>query len=187
MDILFSLLQVHFTMRHNNTQGEFIVFDVDNELVKYPKSDTVSVLSSLPLFKQTMKDDILAWATDPTITDFSFNLKATRLLHEIKLEKPAFKDEIRKTDITSCFFVQAEKKNARIIKQDGAFIICGLFSRNTNVINQHRYKESGKVQVYIITQDGKEDIIAQLNRMSINRAHLFPEIQDVTAHIKNRY
>lgn len=172
---------------NNNTQGEFIVFDVDNELVKYPKSDTVSVLSSLPLFKQTMKDDILAWATDPTITDFSFNLKATRLLHEIKLEKPAFKDEIRKTDITSCFFVQAEKKNARIIKQDGAFIICGLFSRNTNVINQHRYKESGKVQVYIITQDGKEDIITQLNRMSINRAHLFPEIQDVTAHIKNRY
>ena len=34
---------------------------------------------------------------------------------------------------------------------------------------------------------GKEDIITQLNRMSINRAHLFPEIQDVTAHIKNRY
>ena len=42
-------------------------------------------------------------------------------------------------------------------------------------------KNIGKVII------GKEDIITQLNRMSINRAHLFPEIQDVTAHIKNRY
>ena len=182
------LVALYFACTENETaQGEFIVFDVETENIKYPKSDTVSILSSLPLFKKSMKDDLLKWAADPAMTDFNFNLNATRLLHEIKLEKPAFKDEIKRHDIMNCFFVQAEKKNARIIKQDGAFIICGLFSPKTNVINQYRYKEFGKVQVYIIDKDAKSEIVDQLNKMSINRAQLFPEIQDVTTHIKNKY
>lgn len=171
----------------NNSHGEFIVFDVEKEKVKYPKSDTVSILSSLPLLKNNLKNHFRTLAIDKTISELSFNQKVDRLLHEVKLEKPAFKNEIKKEDITSCFFVQAEKKNARIIKQDGAFIICGLFSEKDTTINQFRYKEHGKIQLYIIEKKAKDKIIEQLDKMSINRAQLFPEIQDVTTHIKNKY
>lgn len=140
------------------SQGELIVFDV----IKYPKSDSVSILASLPLFKDDMKQSLFDWATDSNLSRNSFNLRACRLLHEIKQEKPAFRDEIVKEDIVNCFFVRAEKKNVRIIKQDGAFIICGLFDVKNSIINQYRYKEHGKKQVFIIERKAKTGIIINL-------------------------
>lgn len=127
------------------------------------------------------------WAQDKTIGINDFNRKACRLLHEVKLEKPAFRDEILKDDILNCFFVLAEKKNDRIVKQDGAFIICGLLDVTDNVVNKYRYKEHTKIQIYIIDKKAKKGILKQLDKFSINRGQLFPEISDVTEHIKEKY
>ena len=168
-------------------QGELIIFDVTHDKIKYPNSDTVSILASLPLLKSKIKNSLFDFATDSKLSQNDFNLKASLLLHEIKLEKPAFRDEIIKSDIVNCFFVRAEKKNARIIKQDGAFIICGLFDEKNSIINQYRYKLNGKKQVFIIDQKAKKGIIDQLDKLSINKAQLFPEIQDVATYIKSKY
>ena len=170
-----------------NKQGEVIVFDVEKESIKYPGSDTVTVLASLPLFTKKAKDDFLRWAENSSISEQEFNKLATRLLHEVKLEKPAFQDEIVKEDLTNCFFVLSEKKNNRIIKQDGAFIICGLFGEKTNPINQHRYRQNKKIQIFIIKAKAKKGILNMLNKISINQASLFPEISDVAAYIKGNY
>ena len=169
------------------SNGEVIVFDVEPEQIKYPKSDTVSILASLPLFKKTVKDNIKGWAANASISTEQFNKKAARLLQEIKLEKPSFQSEIKKEDVLSCFFVQAEKKNSRIIKQDGAFIICGLLDEKGDQLNALKHKEKGKTQIYIINKRKKKEILQQLDHLSINHAQLFPEIQDVTAHIKSLY
>lgn len=182
------LVALYFACCDNfNSQGELIVFDVKTDEIKYPKSDTVSILASLPLFKSNMKKNLLTWAQDKTLNENDFNRKAIRLLHEVKLEKPAFRDEIVKDDILSCFFVLAEKKNDRIVKQDGAFIICGLFDLTDNVVNRYRYKEHTKIQIYIIDKKAKKGILKQLDKFSINRGQLFPEISDVTEHIKEKY
>ena len=182
------LVALYFACCDNfNSQGEWIVFDVKTDEIKYPKSDTVSILASLPLFKSNMKKNLLTWAQDKTLNENDFNRKAIRLLHEVKLEKPAFRDEIVKDDILSCFFVLAEKKNDRIVKQDGAFIICGLFDLTDNVVNKYRYKEHTKIQIYIIDKKAKKGILKQLDKFSINRGQLFPEISDVTEHIKEKY
>ena len=138
------------------SNGEVIVFDVEPEQIKYPKSDTVSILASLPLFKKTVKDNIKGWAANASISTEQFNKKAARLLQEIKLEKPSFQSEIKKEDVLSCFFVQAEKKNSRIIKQDGAFIICGLLDEKGDQLNTLKHKEKGKTQIYIIDKRKKE-------------------------------
>lgn len=169
------------------SNGEVIVFDVEPEQIKYPKSDTVSILASLPLFKKTVKDNIKGWAANASISTEQFNKKAARLLQEIKLEKPSFQSEIKKEDVLSCFFVQAEKKNSRIIKQDGAFIICGLLDEKGDQLNALKHKEKGKTQIYIIDKRKKKEMLQQLDHLSINHAQLFPEIQDVTAHIKSLY
>jgi len=105
----------------------------------------------------------------------------------VKLEKPAFKDEIMKNDILDCFFVLSEKKNDRIIKQDGAFIICGLIDKEKNPINNKRYANQGKIQIFIVESKSKKEILKMLNKFSINSASLFPEISDVTGFIKGRY
>lgn len=170
-----------------NNQGELIIFSVKTDEIKYPKSDTVSILASLPLFKASMKKKLLMWAQDSFLGQKEFNYNAIRLLHEIKLEKPAFRDEILKQDILNCFFVLAEKKNDRIIKQDGAFIICGLFDLANNIINKYRYKNNNKIQIYIIDKKAKKGILKQLDKFSINRGQLFPEISYLTEYIKERY
>lgn len=92
------------------SQGEFIVFNVRHEKVKYPKSDTVSILASLPLSKHETKESLRAWAMDPDVDQQEFNLKAVRLLYEIKLEKPAFKNGIVKSDIVDCFSSEPRKR-----------------------------------------------------------------------------
>lgn len=182
------LVALYFACEQNlKNSGEIIVFDVEDHKIKYPGSDTVSILASLPQFTQEVKADLSDWASDPKISQMDFNTKAIRLLHEVRLEKPAFRDEIHKEDIIDCFFVLSAKKNSRIIKQDGAFIICGLFEEKHNPINKYRYKEKKKTQIYIVRSKSKEGILKQLNRCSINKAYLFPEISDVTEFIKQKY
>ncbi len=170
-----------------NTNGELVVFDVKNSTIKFPGSDTVSILASLPLFQNDMKNHFWELSHDHEISDVEFNQGIDRLLHEVKLEKPAFREQVNREDLLNCFFVQAEKKNSRIIKQDGAFIICGLIDMEHNVINDYRYNENGKTQIYIIHHKKKHEFLEYLNAFSINKAQLFPEISDVASHIKNKY
>lgn len=172
---------------HPTKKGEVIVFNADREKIKYPGSDTATVLASLPLFDKELKDEYAAYAANSEIDQADFNKCAERLLHEVKLEKPAFKDEIRKADILDCFFVLSEKRNNRIIKQDGAFIICGLIDEKENPINQYRYVNQEKIQVFIIEAKKKKSILQLLDKFSINKAWLFPEISDVTEYIKEKY
>lgn len=182
------LVALYFACVSNPTKkGEVIVFDIDRETVEYPGSDTVTILASIPLFKKKSKDELAAWAADPKISQDDFNEKAVRLLHEVKLEKPAFRNEIVKKNILDCFFVLSEKRNNRIIKQDGAFIICGLINKKNNPINKYRYTSKGKMQIYTVQANKKKGIMDMLNKFSINKASLFPEISDVTDFIKEKY
>lgn len=182
------LVALYFACETNpGKSGEIIVFEVDHEELKYPGSDTVSILASLPLFTSAEKDAVYRWASDRKLSQEDFNKKAVRLLHEIKLEKPAFRDELRKEDLTDVFFVLSEKKNPRIMKQDGAFIICGLFDRKKNPINRYRLRRGSKIQIFIIKSRAKKGIMKQLNKLSINKAGLFPEIEDVAEYIKNKF
>lgn len=167
--------------------GEIIVFNIPKKEIRYPGSDLVSIIASLPLIQDDKKKEMMTWLADRTVTDMGFNQKAKALLHEIKLEKPAFKNQIRKKDVGSAVVVLSEKKNNRIVKQDGAFIICGLFDENSNPINELRYMENGKRQIFIVSSKAKADILKQLDRFSINQATLFPEIEDVAGYIKTKY
>jgi len=166
--------------------GEIIAFKVDRENIKYPNSDTISLLASLPLFSNEDQEGFSNYAFDPIIDKKEFNKKIDRLLHEVKSEKPAFRDEVNKEDLLNCFVVLSPKANNRIIKQDGAFILCGLAKDNSLALNTLRYKgSSSKSVVYIV--DNKAEILEQLQRFSINKASLFPEIDDVADYIKRKY
>ena len=163
--------------------GEVILISAAIQDIKYPQSDTVSILASLPQFTYDKQMEFYHLITDPTVDDETFNGRVPRLLHEIRLEKPAFQAEIQKKDLLRNVIVYALKNNNRIVKQDGAFILCGLQSGDKNSLNQIRYKESGKTAVLLI--DKKKQIREQLNTFSINRATLFPEIECVSEYIRN--
>lgn len=165
--------------------GEIVLIAVDRENIKYPQSDTVSMLGSLPLFDYDKQMEFMQLTQDPTTDDDTFNKKVIRLIHEIRLEKPAFRPEIKKNDLLRSVIVYALKNNNRIIKQDGAFILCGLFNEYYNSLNEYRYKEDGKTIILMI--DDKQKLLGQLDTFSINHATLFPEIECVSEYIRDQY
>lgn len=163
--------------------GEVILISVDDAEVKYPQSDTVSILASLAVFPNKNQEEFKQWADNSDISQVEFNEKIKRLLQEIRLEKPAFKGEIDKNDILGNFAVLATKNNQRIIKQDGAFILCGL--SEATLLEKFRFELDGKKVVVLISQ--KEEMLKSLDTFSINHATLFPEIANVAEYIKSKY
>lgn len=183
-----ALVALYFACEnHLDSYGEIVVFSVDDRSIKYHQSDTVSILASLPRFEYEKQQEIYEYATDKKLTKEEFNIRVQRLLHEVKTEKPAFKDEIVKEDLLHSLIVLPLKNNNRIIKQDGAFILCGLSKDYRHLdINELRYKAfSGKRQIFIV--ENKQRILDGLNAFSINKATLFPEIDDVADYIKCQY
>ncbi len=138
----------------------------------------------MPVFSYPLQRKFCDLAEDGTIDNKEFNRRAGRLLHEVRLEKPAFQAEINKNDVLNSYIVYALKNNNRIVKQDGAFILCGL-RNSTHSLEEFRYRENGKKIIALITK--KQKILEQLEAFSINRAALFPEIECVSEYIKDKY
>ena len=179
------LVALYFACESNpESYGELILISPENHEIKYPQSDTVSILASLPVFSYGKQQEFGQLAADPTVSEREFNKKVSRLIHEVRLEKPAFQSEIKKDDLISNFIVYALKNNDRIVKQDGAFILCGLPDGERS-LEEFRYRENGKKVVILI--DGKKKLLEQLETFSINRAALFPEIECVAEYLKNKY
>jgi hypothetical protein len=189
LDITTNPLVALYFACENKTDsfGEIVVFSVDDCDIKYHQSDTVSILACLPMFEYEKQQDMYKDATDKSLTQKEFNKKIQRLLHEVKTEKPAFKDEIVKEDLLRNLVVLPLKNNNRILKQDGAFILCGLSREYKHLdINELRYKGSnGMKQIFII--ENKQELLDLLNAFSVNKATLFPEVDDVADYIKSKY
>ncbi len=103
----------------------------------------------------------------------------------MKEEKPSFVDRIRFSDMESCFVVMPKKENDRIIKQDGAFFICGINNSPQNKINEKRHKHNSLMPLLCI--GNKHSILEELDSLSINKSTLFPEIDNVAAYIKEKH
>lgn len=166
------------------TYGELVLISAKQQEIKYPQSDTVSILASLPVFSAQKQKEFLSLANNPNMSNLEFNTNVARLIHEVRLEKPAFQPEINKEDVLNSCIVYALKNNNRIIKQDGAFILCGL-NNQKGFLESFRYRQNGKKVVVLI--DKKKKILEQLETFSINRATLFPEIECVSEYLKNKY
>lgn len=186
LDITRNLLvALYFACESNlETYGELVLISAEDRAIKYPQSDTVSILASLPVFSYQKQKKFFSWARDPNISNLQFNVKAERLIHEVRLEKPAFQAEVNKDDVLSNYIVYALKNNSRIVKQDGAFILCGLLS-GQGFLEKFRYSEHGKKIIVLLEK--KKRIIEQLETFSINRASLFPEIECVAEYLKTKF
>lgn len=169
---------------HPETYGELVLISAENHEIKYPQSDTVSILASLPVFSYQKQQEFLSFAQDPTTSNVDFNKNVSRLVHEVRLEKPAFQAEIKREDILNNYIVYALKNNGRIVKQDGAFILCGLTAKSGS-LEEFRYREHGKKVILLL--DKKSRLLNQLETFSINRASLFPEIECVAEYLSNKY
>jgi hypothetical protein len=169
--------------------GEVIIFDIPNEILKYERSDTVTILSCLPLFSYKEQKILLSHSFDKDLDAFNRNETVLRLLHEIKIDKPAFTNRIIPSDIRKNLVVTPSLKNSRIVKQAGAFIICGLVNgseTDNRPLESLRYRTPEDQRLLLIIER-KAIIQGELRTLNINSATLFPEIDDVASYLRNSW
>ena len=196
--------------------GEVILLCAAPGNIEYPQSDAVTLLASLPVLPYATQKEIAMWASSgdtvqanddglgavlrgtwagkpavhgqARITDTTQACEAglAALLQEVQTEKPAFRQAITKPMLLQSRIVYAAKNNRRIVRQDGAFILCAL-SDDKPPLGQFRYRRAGKTVIMIIKQECKAAILQQLETFSINRAGLVPEIECVAEYLRGKY
>lgn len=168
--------------------GEIIIFSQNSDSVKYFQSDTVAMLASLPLFTRGEQAEFFESSFIKSLDKNNFNDRVERLVHEVRMERPGFKSKIKAEDIRDAVVCIPARKNKRIDNQEGAFIVCGLLeeiygNKKYHTLSNMRLKlDNKKVAICII--DKKPDLLNELESLGINKAKIYPEIDDVADYIK---
>lgn len=162
-----------------NEDGELYRFEIKEDELKYYDSDTVSVVSNIARRPHDFSIQSIKGLANST-----FNKKGEiqYLLHEIRSEKPHFSAVIDCKHIEMVFCVKPKLDNPRIIRQEGAFFIFGISNNKTQCAKFDFVYES-----YIISKSEKQKILNQLEALGINESTLFPEIDHVAKHLKEKY
>ncbi len=148
------LVALYFACEVGSTKasvGRVYVVYVSAKAIKYSESNTVAAVSNLAIrpygemdihdaasaeHKAFIKtagnakdDEALADVSkkeDAFITAFNERHDVLQLINSIQNEKPGFLPQIRKEHLESIWAVKPKLGNARIIRQDGAFLLFGI-------------------------------------------------------------
>ena len=162
-----------------NMDGRLFRFEIKEDDIKYYDSDTVSVVSNTSRRPYTFSIEAIK-----NLSCSTFNKKGEiqYLLHEIRSEKPHFSPVIDPKHLEKVFCVRPKLDNPRIIRQEGAFFIFGINDDKTKCAKfEFEYKS------FIINKSEKNKILKQLDALGINESTLFPEIDHVAKHLKEKY
>lgn len=116
--------------------------------------------------------------------------------NELRMELPQIESSLDSNLLRWPVFVKPTRSNRRIVHQEGAFLLWGIdpivYSHSEEINadfigNQEKYRFSkdDKRKIYYVPSSKKEIILKSLNRLGINSAYIYPEIDDVAAYIKN--
>ena len=169
--------------------GHLYIYSVPDELTFYSDSARVLMLSCLPVFSDTDKQKILKIAQEDTedglvrtLTNKNkYPAPIERLYIEASREVPAFQREIVAKDLITPVVVKPLKANARIVKQDGAFIISGLSNDKEEAAKSIRNMCSTVIEIA-----DRDIMLAELDTVGINEASLFPEGDKVAGYLKDK-
>lgn len=181
------LTALYFACEGGNTKmaGQVVLLTIPKSEVKYYDSDTVSVISNLSRRPSSFQlpDKALS------IKKFNEEVDIRYLLHEIKKEKPYFEPVIKREHLQSVVCVKPRLDNARIIRQEGAFLLFGMGNNKTEcaeVPSRYLPPKIGKHRILVRGGD-KNKILDQLKALGVTQATLFPEIDRVSQYIKEAY
>jgi predicted transcriptional regulator len=163
----------------DSSDAEIIVFDFLPDEVKYFDSDTVSVLSNLAKRPKefTVPDDV-------EIDSFNAQESIKLLTHDIRQDLPHFSPKINPFDLQKVICVKPRLDNSRIIRQEGGFLLFGCRKSKAAPANLESKSISARL---VINKDSKKDLREHLESLGINKATLFPEIDQVAGHIKELF
>jgi hypothetical protein len=171
---------------YESDDGELIIFEIPNSKIKHYDSDTVSVISNiakrpcngLDLSKLDYDADI-----GNGIEKFNNETDIKYLLHEIKHEKPHFQNLIKRKHLESIICVRPLLNNRRIINQDGAFLLFGIFNSKETLANYDE-KEFKPIRIKV---KNKPSIRESLTLLGITYDKVYPELDTTAKYLKFKY
>lgn len=196
LDFSFNpLVALYFACETKDNTGEVIVYAVKNESILYAKDKTVTMLSCLPMMKYKKQCDICS-AMSTADSQFIQEKDFGEYWNELRMELPQIESSFDSNLLRWPVFVKPTRSNRRITHQEGAFLLWGINSviyspseeiGSDFIGDQEKYRLSNdkKKRIYYIPSSKKEAILKSLNRLGINTAYIYPEIDDVAAYIKN--
>jgi hypothetical protein len=164
--------------------GEIVVFRVPKADVKYFDSDTVSVIANISRRPSTL--DVREIPKD--LDGFNKDKQILHLLHEVKKEKPYFEPHILSSHLETAVFVKPKLDNARVIRQDGAFVLFGIDGQKSKPASVPAgYTATNQGRRILIIDESKQKIRQQLESLGITKGTIYPEIEKVAEYIKELY
>lgn len=180
------------------SDGEIILISNKSQSIKYSRSAIVTVLSCLSQLSKAEKDELREAVSASCLLDSDEETKENRdkriegfnkkeivrkLLYIIKETNPSFRDAIVPEDLSRVIFVNPQRANARISKQEGLFMLAGL---DESVLNNYRYETTDQKKVILyIPSAQKGAILDELVHYGISEATIYPEIEHIAKFIKN--
>lgn len=179
-----SLVALYFACRHKEkTEGEVLVLDIPNDHIKFYDSDTVSILSNIS--RRPKEFDVTALPSEKH--EFNLDPDVGKLLHDIKSDRPAFINIIEPSDLRRVVAVRTRLDNARIARQEGAFL---LFGADGSKLNPAKVPDDwlvcGTAAKRIIFSN-KHTLKRELLSFGVSEQSLFPELESQAAAIVERY
>ena len=196
-----ALTALYFTCESNASKyGEVVMLEIDPSRMKHYQDIETVMLSSLPLLEHTDLEYLYEYCKNQANPTNESLEALEKLKAEMQAEKHYSTDSYSRmiTLLNSYFLVSPQKLNRRMMNQDGAFILCGLFDRiydqrmlerkdykGTSHLEEMRVKRNGKRVIIIV--DNKDEIMKSLNTYGINKTRIYPEIDNVSAYIKGQF
>ena len=179
-----AMAALYFACREKEkTTGEVLVFDIPKGHVKYYSSDTVSVIANLA--RRPYRFDLQELPSEQS--EFNEHVQVGRLLHDIREDKPGFQPLIKIEDLRRVICVRAKLDNARIARQDGAFLLFGVGEKKRQCAQVPQdWVVCGPGSKRIIFSN-KHKIKVELESFGMSEQTLFPELDYQTKSIVQRF
>ncbi len=167
-------------------EGAVYFFDLYSDEVSFFDEERVKLLSVLPILtvsdKQTLYEECIIKLRERKRFNIGRNKTVVeKVIKLIQTELPAFKNDIDPLDFLTPVLFEPVKDNARLLKQDGSFVINGL-SRDADEAEKKNMKLCWKK----LKIHNQEIILEELDNLGINESTLFPEIDNVAHYLKNK-
>ncbi|HMN22550.1 MAG TPA: FRG domain-containing protein [Ottowia sp.] len=179
-----SLVALYFACKHKEkTEGEVIVLDIPDNQIKFHDSDTVAILANIARRPKAFNVYTLPADRDK----FNEDPQVGRLLHDIRNDKPAFRNIIEPSDLRRVVAVRTRLDNARIARQEGAFL---LFGADGSKLKPAKVPDGWLVcgtDDRRIIFSNKHKLKRELLSFGVSEQSLFPELESQAAAIVARY
>ncbi len=168
----------------HSEEGAVFIFNRYSDEVVYFDDERVKLLSLLPMLSYSEKQILYEECMDKLRKRSRFNVGRNnqvfeKLIRYVQAEQPSFKNNVDPLDLLTPIVFQPIKDNARILKQDGAFIISGLSKDNEEAEKKLQDLCWRKIKI-----KNPEIILRELDQIGVNEATLFPEIDSVAHYLK---